>query len=388
MKDEIDTKDKISLLWKIINGNIDDKMGSLRELIKADEPVFIYGDVGTVNIQEKLFPDCLKIGPHDLNNQLNNYLMFLYGKNLFNLVNVKPYWLRELEAICHKYPDKIQILVIDDIHTFLDFFDIIDIACNKMVYGKWKLPKNSRVVTIGNKDIEQFNSPVEFFVQFNIKYTDLLEPLFTDSSEVLKSLQTKKIIHPFIITYVAYKGYDFNDGVVSLNNDFSVDSKWQIASDRLYNCCDINALDSLLGKDINKDFIDYCTQKVISVEKIINGEYTDEDIEFLSTKQKYLLIAILSSVNEEDLEKVRTFISKFGPAMLDLFDAVYSDNYRNVIETADYINNKQFDFVLDSFIRSEYHLDDGGELTSTEHPLEDMFSDTVSVDGQMHTSKK
>ena len=74
--------------------------------------------------------------------------------------------------------------------------------------------------------------------------------------------------------------------------------------------------------------------------------------------------------------------------MLDLFDAVYSDNYRNVIETADYINNKQFDFVLDSFIRSEYHLDDEGELTSTEHPLEDMFSDTVSVDGQMHTSKK
>ena len=337
------------------------KMELLRGLIEYGMPVFIHNKMRNVSIQKKLFPDSMVFSSTLLN--LKDYdfdLMLFFKNNTLRSFYIKPYWLKKLEAKCNNYPDSLFILLIDDLSNSLIGFKTKPIAKFNRVDGKWNLPKNLRVVTIDedNKYLkDQSISKKSGFFHIDIGYNDFLEPLFTNSIDESNSIQDKKIIHPFLITYLAYKGYDFNE-VITPYNDYHHLSIWEKASDQLYRSCYSDSLTPLLGDSITKDFVEYCGQDFILEKKIINGNYTDEAIEGLTTKQKYLLIAFLCGVADEDLEKTRRFISKMGKDMLDLFDAVYTDNYKEVMEIAEKIRKDESESVFTEFLRKEYQIYD------------------------------
>ena len=184
----------------------------------------------------------------------------------------------------------------------------------------------------------------KYYYSLNIDSIITIDSFFTIDKIQNNSRDNLDIIHPYIFTYLLYKGYDFNEDL----------SKWISASNELYYTFNPHNLEDILGEEITRDFVEYCGQKVLSVENIVNGDYTDEDVERLTTKQKYLLIAILCGVADVYLDEVRVFFSKIEKEMFDLFNAFYSDNYKEVIELSEHIREFGFESVLYDFIRREY----------------------------------
>ena len=116
-----------------------------------------------------------------------------------------------------------------------------------------------------------------------------------DSEE---EVETK--IHPYVSAYMAYKAYN--------ENKLNVDSKkWQMASKVLFETKEL--LSELLGDDIAKDFIAFTRQQVISLEDVINHNYSSKDLE-MSVSQKFATAAELSLVDDEHLEKVKDFMKQ------------------------------------------------------------------------------
>ena len=116
-----------------------------------------------------------------------------------------------------------------------------------------------------------------------------------DSEE---EVETK--IHPYVSAYMAYKAYN--------ENKLNVDSKkWQMASKVLFETKEL--LSELLGDDIAKDFIAFTRQQVISLEDVINHNYSSKDLE-MSVFQKFATAAELSLVDDEHLEKVKDFMKQ------------------------------------------------------------------------------
>ena len=68
-------------------------------------------------------------------------------------------------------------------------------------------------------------------------------------------------------------------------------------------------LRKLLGDELAEDFIAFTNQQVISLEDIINYNYSKEDLE-MSVSQKFATAAELFLVDAEYLEKVKDFVKR------------------------------------------------------------------------------
>ena len=66
-------------------------------------------------------------------------------------------------------------------------------------------------------------------------------------------------------------------------------------------------LRALIGDDLTRDFTAFARQQVISVEDVINHNYSSRDLE-MDVSQKFATAVGLSSVDDEHFEVVRDFI--------------------------------------------------------------------------------
>ena len=323
-------------------------LDNIRELLKNKKSVYINHNtkVNILRFIKLIDPDCETVNLSRVYlTGLNNSFSYLTG-NLLS-IEVKPFWLKRIELKCKMEPDKLHILFFDELTKThkTEQHEVYEIAKYKIVNGKWKLPENARVVTAGDlNDVFADNLLFQYFEYVDISSNDKLQD-FLSSSNIKPSNKFKNntIIHPFIITFLLYKGYDF-------------DKKWEKSSRELYNCCNIYSLNSFVEMKQVIEFMYYFDQRTISIEDIVNDNYTDKEIEDLSNSQKYYLIATLSSVADKDMEKARQFINKFGPGMLELFDAVCGYNYKKIIEIAKNNSKNEYYSALLDFIRNEYHF--------------------------------
>ena len=67
----------------------------------------------------------------------------------------------------------------------------------------------------------------------------------------------------------------------------------------------------------------FCKQQVITLEDVIKGNYTTEDLT-VGLDQKFAITISLSTCNEKDLKVVRDFIGKLGGEVLATFDVLWS----------------------------------------------------------------
>ena len=309
-------------------------------------------DYSDTVLVKKLFPDCDIVDIYFYINSFFFYDDFLISSFKFsddysfnNLFVLKPEWLKRLEVKCKSEPDKLHILFLDGLTKagFDQQCSVLSIIRSKMIKNIWKFPDNARIVISERGENKQIEPLSESVYHVNIDSNDKIAPIFTNGN-VESELSKMKIIHPFLITYAACKDYDFEKYL----------NKLEIASEALYGSHDAKALIPSLGYEMTKDFTNYCGQQVISLNDIIDEKYSDKDIENMTIEQKYVQIAIFSGIADKYLEKVRYFKNKMGKDMLDLFDAVYSDNYKAVIEISERIRNKKFSSILDEFIKNEY----------------------------------
>lgn len=80
-------------------------------------------------------------------------------------------------------------------------------------------------------------------------------------------------------------------------------------------------LRSLLGEEITDEFVKFCSQAVITVEDVIKGDYSEEEISNMNTSERYATTVGLSLAEDENRDAIREFVSKLGEEFLRLLDS-------------------------------------------------------------------
>ena len=259
----------------------------------------------------------------------------LNGKSVYNsstgeMIDIKPTWLTKVEEKCEKEKDRLHIVFFDEITNALPSIQGIsfNIILDREVNGKWKLPDNARVVAAGND------------MKDSLAANKLAEPLFNRFAHVYIKTTTESWlkwasennIHPAIYSYIAYKNGSTLRSEYNGEKPNADPRKWEMASKMLYATGSPEMIRALVGEDITKEFVTFCKSRVITLEDVLNGNYTDNDIESLNTAEKYATVMTLSQVSEDNLETVRDFTSSLGKEYTSVFDTLWSHNEEDKLE--------------------------------------------------------
>ena len=322
-----------------------DEINIIKGAINANIAIFLHGKPGCGKSAriKKIDPDYIELNFSHLDPEL---LDGLAGEKNGEAIHLKPPWLVELEEKCKVSPDEIHILFLDELTNASPMMQAkaYGIALEKKVAGKWKLPANARVVAAGN-EIEDSIAANEIaeplydrFAHVNIetRLEDWLNWAISDDEtyekiEYKKEEKKRNKIHPAIYSYIAYRG----DGV--LNTPFNPQNpkphgnprRWEMASKMLYETNNPNVLNAVVGENLTKDFIAFCKLPTLTIEDILEDNYTEEDLE-MDLGRKLATVAGLVAVDEDDFSKVREFVKKLGPEVCKKFEVqwAHGDFYR------------------------------------------------------------
>lgn len=167
----------------------------------------------------------------------------------------------------------------------------------------------------------------------------LAEPLFNRFAHVyIKTTVEKWLkwasinnIHPAIYSFVAYRGEDVLRSEYNGEKPNADPRKWEMASKVLYQTNNPEMLRALVGEDITREFIGFCQIKVISLEDVLNDNYTEEDLT-IDVSRKYATVMNLIEASIEEYPKVREFISKLGKEYTALFDKMWASGDEERLE--------------------------------------------------------
>lgn len=259
----------------------------------------------------------------------------LNGKSVYNattgeMMDVPPTWLKKLQEKCEKEPDRLHVVFFDEITNALPSIQGIafNIVLDREVNGIWKLPENARIVAAGND------------MKDSLAANQLAEPLFNRFAHVYIKTTTEgwlkwaseHNIHPAIYSYIAYKKGETLRSKYDGEKPNADPRKWEMASKMLYATGSPEMLRALVGEDITREFVQFCNQQVITLDDVINGNYTDRDIQALNTAERYATAMGLTQVDDDNLEKVRGFVTGLGAEFGAIFDALWTHGDESKLE--------------------------------------------------------
>ena len=237
--------------------------------------------------------------------------------------------VKEVGIVCEKEPDKNHIVFFDEITNALPSIQGIafNIVLDKEVNGMWKLPDNARIVAAGNE------------MNDSLAANQLAEPLFNRFAHVYiettvdKWLEwaSKNNIHPAIYAYIAYRKDEALRSKYNGEKPNADPRKWEMASNILYKTRRPEMLRALLGTDITNEFIWFTKQKVITLEDVLNDNYSEEDLN-LNTGEKYMTVVGLLNAKEEDYPKVLEFLKKLGNEFISIFNTLWTKDNEERLE--------------------------------------------------------
>ena len=334
----------------------------IKGAIESGIAVFLHGpsSEGKSARVKQIDPDCVIIylrnaTPESLNGKS------VYNQTTGEMIDIKPSWLKKLEDKCEKEPDKLHIVFFDEITNALPSIQGIsfNIVLDREVNGIWKLPENARIVAAGN-DIED-----------SLAANQLAEPLFNRFAHVyIKTTlegwlkwASEKNIHPAICSYIAYKNGETLRSKYDGKKPNADPRKWEMASKMLYKTEKPEMLRALVGEEITKEFIQFCSQRMITLEDVINENYKDIDIEELNIAEKHATIMCLLQVEKDNIEKVREFVKKLGSEYVAVFDKMWTHGDENRLEIIAeqklkkiYIRNIAEQKLKKIYIRNKYNM--------------------------------
>lgn len=312
----------------------------IKGALESNVSVFLHGksSEGKSARAKQLDPDCEIIylrnaSPESLNGKS------VYNSNTGEMIDVPPTWFKKIQEKCKAEPDKIHIIFFDELTNAFPSVQgmAFNIILDGEVNGIWKLPENARIISAGNDldDSLAANEMVEplfnrfAHVYINTTVDSWLKWAVTPKNEYERINYQKRneetLIHPAIYSYIAYKTY-MGDEVLRTPFDGKKPNadprKWEMASKVLYSTGKPKMLRALIGDDLTTDFTEFCRQQVITVQDVINNNYTDIDLE-MNTSEQFATAVGLSSVDEENLKIVRDFVMKLGPEIVATFDNLW-----------------------------------------------------------------
>ena len=336
IKEEASIKDtKFSNLYNFDFSKVSEE-DIIKGAIQSNVSVFLHGrsSDGKSSRVKQLDPDCIIIylrnaTPDSLNGKS------VYNASTGEMLDVPPTWYKKLQEKCEKEPNKLHIVFFDELTNALPSIQgmAFNIILDGEVNGIWKLPENARIVAAGNDldDSLAANEMAEpLFNRFAHVYIDTTVDDWLDwamtpdkNYEALDYQRQENSfkIHPAIYAYIAYNEA-ISKYVLRTRYDGKKPNadprKWEMASKVLYKTGKPEMLRALIGEDLTRDFIAFCTQKVLSIEDVLNENYSEEDLK-MDTSKKYITIVNLSLVDEENVEVIRDFVAKLGKELLATF---------------------------------------------------------------------
>ena len=312
----------------------------IRGAIQSNVSIFLHGKPGCGKSDrvKQLDPDFIELNLSHLDPEL---LDGLAGEKDGKAVHIKPPWLEELEAKCQEEADKIHILFLEELTNASPMMQskAYGIALDKKVAGRWKLPENARVVAAGNEleDSLVANEMAEplydRFAHVNIETNteNWLEWAVTPESfyerlDYKKDDKPKQKIHPAIYAFISYKGDEvlrtpYNREHPEPHAD---PRRWKMASDMLYASNNPSTLRAIVGEDLTRDFIYFCQLPTITIEDVLKGNYTQEELEEMDLGRKLATVSGLVAVDSENMPKVREFAKKLGAEVCKKFEVQWT----------------------------------------------------------------
>ena len=300
----------------------------IRGAIQSNVSIFLHGKPGCGKSDrvKQLDPDFIELNLSHLDPEL---LDGLAGEKDGKAVHIKPPWLEELEAKCQEEADKIHILFLEELTNASPMMQskAYGIALDKKVAGRWKLPENARVVAAGNEleDSLVANEMAEplydRFAHVNIETNTenwlewaVTPENFYERLDYKKDDKPKQKIHPAIYAFISYKGDEvlrtpYNREHPEPHAD---PRRWKMASDMLYASNNPSTLRAIVGEDLTRDFIYFCQLPTITIEDVLKGNYTQEELEEMDLGRKLATVSGLVAVDSENMPKVREFTKKLG----------------------------------------------------------------------------
>ena len=311
----------------------------IKGAIESNVSVFLHGKPGCGKSDrvKQLDPDFIELNLSHLDPEL---LDGLAGEKDGKAVHIKPPWLEELEAKCQEEPDKIHILFLEELTNASQMMQskAYGIALDKKVAGRWRLPENARVVAAGNEleDSLVANEMAEplydRFAHVNIETTveGWLEWAVTPESfyerlDYKKQEEPRQKIHPAIYAFIAYKGDEVLRTPYNRENPqpHADPRRWKMASDMLYASNNPNTIRAIVGEDLTRDFISFCMMPTITIQDVIKGNYTEQDLE-MDLGRQLATVSGLVRVDDKNMPKVREFVKKLGAEMCKKFEVQWA----------------------------------------------------------------
>ena len=318
-----------------------DEESIIRGAIEADIPIFLHGRTGEGKSSrvKQIDPDCQIIYLGNTRQPEEILGKTVYNSNEDRMIDKKPTWLEQLEEKCAREPDRIHILFFDELSHALDSIQgyVFNIIQDREVNGKWKLPKNVRIVAAGNEVEESYTA------------NDLTEPLYhrfpahvkihTTTQKWLEWAQSHNI-HPAVYTFIAYMSNNENSDILRSRYKDCVGKEhatnprtWEKVSTVLKTTNMPRMLEAFIGSDLTDYFIAFARQKIITVDDVINKRYSTTDVKNMNSSRKYATIISLCSVDEEHLDTIRKFIKNLlGAEFLATFDSLWIGNDKKRLE--------------------------------------------------------
>lgn len=312
----------------------------IKGAIESNVSIFLHGKPGCGKSDrvKQLDPDFIELNLSHLDPEL---LDGLAGEKDGKAVHIKPPWLEELETKCQEESDKIHILFLEELTNASPMMQskAYGIALDKKVAGRWKLPENARVVAAGNEledslVANEIAEPLyDRFAHVNIETfaENWLEWAVTPENfyerlDYKKDDNLKQKIHPAIYAFISLKGDEvlrtpYNREHPEPHAD---PRRWKMASDMLYASNNPNTLKAIVGEDLTRDFIYFCQLPTITIEDVLKGNYTDEELEEMDLGRKLATVSGLVAVDNDNMPKVREFTKKLGSEICKKFEVQWT----------------------------------------------------------------
>ncbi len=269
--------------------------------------------------------------------------------NSKELIFYEPYWYKSLVKKCEENPEILHILFLEELTNAKSDIQKVafEVTLNKTLTNsgfRLKLPKNAVVCAAGNEASESRSANAmsePLFGRFAHVYID------TDSDSWLKwalkrkkegkvlayrEKEERKEIHPAIIDYIKVKGDSALRTPYNGTTPNADPRKWAMASKALYESNNPNVLRAFVGEELTEDFKKFCQIDLVTVDDVINDRINPEDIPEDSSI-RWFTILCLSNVDDENVDKVRSFVEKLGKEYLATFDYEWSkDNDERIMK--------------------------------------------------------
>ncbi len=252
----------------------------------------------------------------------------------------EPYWYKSLCKKCEEHPELLHILFLEELTNAKNDIQKVafEVTLNKTLTNsgfRLHLPENAVVCAAGNEASESRSAnamSAPLFGRFAHVYID------TDSEEWIKwasnrkkegrTLTYKKIeerdtIYPAIVDYIRVNGDKVLRTPYNGETPNADPRKWALASRALYQCNNPNVLRAFVGEEITKDFIKFSQMNLVTVEDVLSGKCTSDNIPFNPSIRWYTTLC-LSTVDDDNVDVVREFVSGLGKEFLAVFDYEWS----------------------------------------------------------------